>query len=295
MYRTCSVCIIRRHIEHAFLKISAEVAAVATQGDHEMEDEILIRDRAELDTLLVNVEAAVRVKKRSDFFSWVQGVFQGMIAHEVLICAVADPVTRTYNMEWMSSHPIDPQSLSALCSSSDGLVYRLLSLWENQGRRPVLINGGQDGSPAEFAIAGEIERLNLLNVAAHGVPDAEGNAASFFCFAKMLGGLGNEQANRLELATPYLHAAWMQALGEAGPHDPANRIVVREILTSREVEILNWVEQGKSNSEIAQILSISHLTVKNHVQKILRKLDVQNRAQAVAKGIALRVARQRTH
>ena len=62
---------------------------------------------------------------------------------------------------------------------------------------------------------------------------------------------------------------------------------VREILTAREIEILNWVEKGKSNNEIAQILSISHLTVKNHVQKILRKLNVQNRAQAVARGISL--------
>ena len=64
-------------------------------------------------------------------------------------------------------------------------------------------------------------------------------------------------------------------------------VAAREILTAREVEILHWVERGKSNNEIAQILNISHLTVKNHVQKILRKLNVQNRAQAVAKGIAL--------
>jgi DNA-binding CsgD family transcriptional regulator len=37
------------------------------------------------------------------------------------------------------------------------------------------------------------------------------------------------------------------------------------------------------------ILKISPLTVKNHVQKILRKLDVLNRTQAVGKALALRV------
>jgi DNA-binding CsgD family transcriptional regulator len=37
------------------------------------------------------------------------------------------------------------------------------------------------------------------------------------------------------------------------------------------------------------ILRISPLTVKNHVQKILRKLDVLNRTQAVGKAMALRV------
>ena len=85
---------------------------------------------------------------------------------------------------------------------------------------------------------------------------------------------------------PYLHSGWLRASVEES--DPANaNLGSASILTSREVEILQWVEQGKSNNEIAQILSISHLTVKNHVQKILRRLNVQNRAQAVAKGIAL--------
>jgi len=37
------------------------------------------------------------------------------------------------------------------------------------------------------------------------------------------------------------------------------------------------------------ILEISPLTVKNHVQKILRKLNVQNRTQAVGKAMALRI------
>jgi DNA-binding CsgD family transcriptional regulator len=53
--------------------------------------------------------------------------------------------------------------------------------------------------------------------------------------------------------------------------------------------VLNWVREGKTNQEIAQILDISPLTVKNHVQKILRKLKVTNRAQAVARGIAARL------
>ena len=39
---------------------------------------------------------------------------------------------------------------------------------------------------------------------------------------------------------------------------------------------------GKTNSEIGQILDISFFTVKNHAQRIFRKLDVLNRTQAVA-------------
>jgi DNA-binding CsgD family transcriptional regulator len=57
-------------------------------------------------------------------------------------------------------------------------------------------------------------------------------------------------------------------------------------LTEREMEILHWMADGKSNREISAVLDISAITLKNHVSKIYRKLDVQNRADAVARGLA---------
>lgn len=51
-------------------------------------------------------------------------------------------------------------------------------------------------------------------------------------------------------------------------------------LSAREMEILQFVTQGKSNKEIAQDLGISHQTVKNHMTSILKKLDVRDRTQA---------------
>jgi len=47
--------------------------------------------------------------------------------------------------------------------------------------------------------------------------------------------------------------------------------------------VLYWVAKGKTNPEIAQILDISSFTVKNHMQRVFKKLDVSNRAQAVSK------------
>jgi len=53
------------------------------------------------------------------------------------------------------------------------------------------------------------------------------------------------------------------------------------ILSNRESEIMDWVMMGKTNQDIGMILNISAFTVKNHLQRIFRKLDVLNRAQAV--------------
>lgn len=57
-------------------------------------------------------------------------------------------------------------------------------------------------------------------------------------------------------------------------------------LTPREAEVLSWVAEGKTNSEIAVILHMSAPTVKRHVEDILGKLEVESRTAAAV--LALR-------
>ncbi len=52
-------------------------------------------------------------------------------------------------------------------------------------------------------------------------------------------------------------------------------------LTSRETEVLHFVGQGLSNNEIAERLTLSAETVKTHVKRIMGKLELTSRAQAV--------------
>lgn len=51
-------------------------------------------------------------------------------------------------------------------------------------------------------------------------------------------------------------------------------------LTDRELEVLQWVDKGKSNWEIGRILGCTEETVKKHLQHIYRKLGVENRMSA---------------
>lgn len=53
-------------------------------------------------------------------------------------------------------------------------------------------------------------------------------------------------------------------------------------LTPRELEVLELIDEGRTNQEIARRLYIEVGTVKNHVHNILRKLDVTNREDAAA-------------
>jgi two-component system nitrate/nitrite response regulator NarL len=54
-------------------------------------------------------------------------------------------------------------------------------------------------------------------------------------------------------------------------------------LTARELDVLRLIEQGSSNREIASALSIQLPTVKNHVHRILEKLNVHRRTEAAAR------------
>src|SRR5262249_54566500 len=53
-------------------------------------------------------------------------------------------------------------------------------------------------------------------------------------------------------------------------------------LTAHEQEVLRLVAEGQGNKQIARALGIAERTAKFHVTSILRKLEVQNRAQAVS-------------
>jgi DNA-binding NarL/FixJ family response regulator len=53
-------------------------------------------------------------------------------------------------------------------------------------------------------------------------------------------------------------------------------------LTRREIQILNYIADGNANKQIAHILQAGEQTIKNHVSNILRKLNANDRAHAVA-------------
>jgi DNA-binding NarL/FixJ family response regulator len=53
-------------------------------------------------------------------------------------------------------------------------------------------------------------------------------------------------------------------------------------LTHRETQILKYVADGNTNKQIAHVLGISEQTIKSHVSAILRKLNANDRAHAVA-------------
>ena len=74
---------------------------------------------------------------------------------------------------------------------------------------------------------------------------------------------------------------------EESGRPPAARSALHDLLTPREVDVLEHLVKGETNAEIARTLIVSEGTVKFHVKNILRKMNVGNRAEATSQYLRL--------
>jgi LuxR family maltose regulon positive regulatory protein len=89
--------------------------------------------------------------------------------------------------------------------------------------------------------------------------------------------------------TPGYVLTLLEAAGQQVRPTPHRSSVLGELLTKREREVLRLLVEGASNREIAEHLVLSVNTVKKHVFNLCSKLNVQSRAQAIAKVRALNI------
>ncbi|MGW5862896.1 response regulator transcription factor [Streptomyces sp. NPDC055239] len=98
---------------------------------------------------------------------------------------------------------------------------------------------------------------------------------------ELLGGIRTVVAGESLLspsATRALITRFLAAPDRDGHLAPPERLTA---LTAREREVMALAAEGKSNAEIADVLFVSPLTVRTHVQRAMTKLDARDRAQLV--------------
>ena len=95
---------------------------------------------------------------------------------------------------------------------------------------------------------------------------------------------GEYPINESLMARPKVAQRVLKQFQDMSTVDKAIETVIAP-LTHRETQILNYVAEGNTNKQIADILGISEQTIKSHVSAILRKLNANDRAHAVALAI----------
>ncbi len=250
----------------------------------------MILDRADEERIIRTMESAVSVRNSRDFFLWSQGALQALVPHRVLVCLQYDEAYQLRHVDCFRSTYVSPELVTALCAPDSGLAVRLAGYCIEGGHFPCVLRpntGPAEGPAAELCAA--IGGLGLQNALVHGT-DLLVSGASVFVLLSVDDMVNDRHVFFLDLFLPYLHLLSLRIRPVDQNRDRADEALQR--LSGREREILGWITQGKSNSEIGSILHLSPLTVKNHLQRIYRKLNVHNRAHAVSKFRAIPAARQ---
>ena len=248
------------------------------------------------EVLLRVIEAAPQVCRRHQFFVWTQGDFQRWLPHKLSLCGSYDREQRDLVFDLFNSVPMPDAVTRALRDPRNKLISNALATWQ-RGR-------GQSVSVDLVSLAGKDELVDELlamgyeSFVVHGLtrPGRLDEIESLFLFGQPAAGGGASGRQALDMLLPCVHMAFQRVCvterlmsqsrsaassgGQVGLPRPSP-------ITEREREILIWVRDGLSNQQISEKLGISALTVKNHVQKILRKLGAANRAQAVAKAMSM--------
>lgn len=234
------------------------------------------------------IAASRAVHTPPQFCVWAQRELQRIFPHGMLACGVGQIEAQGVRIRHVLTCNFPREYLQTLHQGSGVIASPLLTRWVKT-RQPVLFEAAAQDDDASPWLE-NFRHYGLHNLAAHGLCDINGRAASYFSFSQIPGGLTPRHAELLELLAPHLHVALIRALG-AVKIKPSRSPAASHKLTARETEILRWLCRGKTNGEIAQVLHISEATVKNHVHHILVRLKANTRAQAVAQAMSLGLIR----
>lgn len=239
-------------------------------------------DMDDWEKLRETIRRSFSINRHVEFFRWLQDEVHWCLPHDVLVAAWGDFSNGRLYYDVASNVPeIHTQQIIDGCGT-DLLMCHLYGRWRNGGEQGYVLNYpdlvGINRDKSDTCLT-KLDQMRSVLV--HGIRDRRGNNDCLYVFFdRKTRALDNQPI--LELLLPQIDAALrrVECLTPAVIDDLASDAAMG--ISEREHEIMKWVKLGKTNYEIGVILGISPNTVKSHLRRIFHKLNVFNRAQAVA-------------
>lgn len=241
------------------------------------------------------ISQVFEVRRHIDLMHWLQGDVQYYLPHDILVAAWGDFHLGLIHYDIVSSMP-GVRSENAVTEAITPLLTGLFDRWIAQDRRPFSLKVCERGftwdnvaTPGPIGDAMRTMRSCLI----HGINDQRGRHDCLYVLFSTQAQRHRNERTALKFMLPYIDNALRQVELLPNQYVAAESAASAEavevsseaevsVLSEREAGIMKWVAMGKTNGEIGSILDVSTFTVKNHMQRIFKKLDVLNRAQAVS-------------
>jgi len=239
------------------------------------------------------VSQAAGIRTHFDMLIWLQGEMQYYLPHDIMIAAwgnFKDGKIRhdvISPMAGVRSHNVSTDTLAPL-------LLQLYHRWTTFSKSPYVIKVGESGfllndTGLQCMLGDALKSMRSAMV--HGMCDERHGVECLYVIFSSRPEFSQTDRATVVAILPHIDAALRQVthLPEQAPELTQRDHALADValkpghtLSTREAEIMFWVALGKTNPEIGCILNISEFTVKNHMQRVFKKLDVTNRAQAVS-------------
>lgn len=236
-----------------------------------------------VESLNTLVHKSLHIHSHFELLMWLQGDIQPYIPHKLMIAAWGDFSSGAIFVDIVSIIP-GVRTKQITNNTLTTLLRSLYSHWKEHSKTPFTLNMAK-GIFHETKLGNAEADLNLKKMKTalvHGLKDQRVGQDCLYVFIDSAEIVPTISRKMVGILVPYIDAALRQLdhLPNQMLKPAPNLPEIVGTLSSRESEIMDWVMMGKTNQDIGMILNISAFTVKNHLQRIFRKLDVLNRAQA---------------
>ncbi len=236
------------------------------------------------------IESSTAIRRHVDLLQWLQGDVQQCMPHDILLAGWGNFQEGSIRHDIVSRLP----GVRSYAVGTDGLPFLLGKFhesWVLGGKKPCSLDFrnfeyllGNASLPGSFSSALRHMRSGLI----HGMRDERGQCECLYVVLSSQKIPLEPSSTAIKVLMPVIDSALRQVTQLPQQQKPFPKSLRSGHddafgLSEREVQIMDWVAMGKTNSEIGSILNISGFTVKNHMQRIFQKLNVFNRAQAVSK------------
>lgn len=240
------------------------------------------------ETLLRIMKDSLAIQSHVQLLLWMQGNFQEALPHDAMISFSGAHGGETFHYDIVSPLP-GLRTSQIPASTIHNFRVEIHQRW-SKGNGKAATAYLENGIGEYFFINSDKSELHYIKHAIfHAIPDTRFKVDHLYIMLRKDGSFSEVERKHFELLLPHVDAAVRKI--DSLPVIEAERVtppillsaLLKSGLSTREIEILEWVRNGKTNIEIGMILDISSFTVKSHLQRIFRKINVSNRAQAVGK------------
>ena len=212
----------------------------------------------------------------AQIMAWIEGPLKKFFPFDRVICIhgelIAGQIVVTHWLASGFSEEQQSQQTSAFETAQRGALAKWIF-----DRQPFYIDRADPPSYAtEFEIE-EMHRLDMENIAAHGILNVKANAGTYFSFAGVRPPLSNWHLNALRIVTPVLNDLFLTSIARSTNYDEQ-----LNALSPRQKMIVRYLVAGFDNRAIAKNMDVSEKTIRNQLSEIYAVFKIYKRSELQA-------------